>query len=205
MAAHRPSSNDDKLSSFKLVVFGAGGVGKSSITMRFVSNTFTTDYIPTIEDFYRKTCRIDGRVCSLEILDTAGQEDFSALRDQWVREGDGFVLVYSCTSRQSLRELNSFRERIHLVNEDAAHVPMVIVCNKVDLSTSRQVSRDEGLQFAQQLGNIPLIECSALAGAGCEEVFYTCVREIRRVRNTVKAPAPAPPKKGFFASLCVLL
>jgi GTPase KRas len=71
-----------------------------------------------IEDCYRKTLPVDDVVTSLDILDTAGQEDFSALRDQWVREGNGFVLVYSITNRQSFRDLALFRERILLVNDE---------------------------------------------------------------------------------------
>jgi len=163
------------------VVFGSGAVGKSSVTLRFVSDTFTPEYLPTIEDCHRKTCTVDGIVALLEILDTAGQEEYGALRDSWVRQGDAFLLVFSCTSRLSLKELGLFRERILLVNEEREmQIPMILVCNKVDLKTERRVTQQEALAVAKEYGNIPYVECSALEGSGCDEAFYAAVRSARQ-------------------------
>lgn len=164
----------------KITVFGAGGVGKSSVTLRFVTDTFNSEYLPTIEDCYRKNVEVDGKPAFLDILDTAGQEEYSALRDQWVREGKAFLLVYSCTSRQSFEEIPQFRERILMVNEDE-DVPMVLVANKCDLEHERQVSYQEGKKLADQYGGIPFIECSALKSINCDEVFHAAVRQIRNV------------------------
>eukprot|EP00456_Euglypha_rotunda_P022355 TRINITY_DN18892_c0_g1_i4.p1 TRINITY_DN18892_c0_g1~~TRINITY_DN18892_c0_g1_i4.p1 ORF type:complete len:181 (+),score=22.85 TRINITY_DN18892_c0_g1_i4:77-619(+) len=160
-------SKNDRLNPYKVVVFGSGGVGKSSVTLRFVTDTFTTEYLPTIEDCYRKTCLVDNRAAYLDILDTAGQEEYSALRDQWVREGKAFLLVFSVISRQSFEEIPNFRERILLVNEDTV-VPMVLVGNKVDLESERKVTKEEAESLAKSYHNIPYVECSALKGQGCE-------------------------------------
>jgi GTPase KRas protein len=184
-----------------VVVFGSGGVGKSSITLRFVTDTFSPEYLPTIEDCYRKNCLVDNKTAFLDILDTAGQEEYSALRDQWVREGRAFLLVYSCTSRQSFDEIPAFRERILLVNEDEV-VPMVLVANKTDLDAERKVSREEGQRLAEDYGGIPFVECSALKGLNCNDVFYASVREIRKMdANKKKEEEPSP---GPF-SWCTLL
>ncbi len=65
---------------FKVVVLGSGGVGKSALTVQFVSGCFMEKYDPTIEDFYRKEIEVDGSPCVLEILDTAGTEQFASMR-----------------------------------------------------------------------------------------------------------------------------
>src|SRR3954467_14324927 len=84
-----------------VVVLGSGGVGKSALTVQFVSNTFIEKYDPTIEDFYRKEIEVDGQPCVLEILDTAGTEQFASMRDLYIKNGQGFVVVYSITSQQT--------------------------------------------------------------------------------------------------------
>merc|ERR1711916_68155 len=78
---------------YKLVVLGSGGVGKSALTVQFVQNIFVDKYDPTIEDSYRKQTEIDGQQCLLEILDTAGTEQFTAMRDLYMKDGQGFGLV----------------------------------------------------------------------------------------------------------------
>ena len=65
----------------------------------FSQSYFVTDYDPTIEDSYTKQCVIDNKVAKLDILDTAGQEEFSAMREQYMRTGEGFLLVFSVTDK----------------------------------------------------------------------------------------------------------
>ena len=71
------------LSTFPQVVLGSGGVGKSALTFRLITDNFVTEYDPTIEDDYRKAINIDGQVERLDILDTAGQEEYNSMRDMW--------------------------------------------------------------------------------------------------------------------------
>ncbi|KAJ2908056.1 Ras GTPase, partial [Coemansia aciculifera] len=80
---------------YKVVMLGTGGVGKSMLTTRFINGEFSHEYDPTIEDSYRKQCQIDGDLCVLDILDTAGQEEYAAMRDYHIRSGHGFIIVYS--------------------------------------------------------------------------------------------------------------
>jgi hypothetical protein len=82
-------------------------------------NHFVETYDPTIEDSYRKQVQIDGQSCMLEVLDTAGQEEYIALRDQWIRDGEGFVLVYSISSRSSFARIQRFHSQIQRVKETA--------------------------------------------------------------------------------------
>ena len=77
---------------YKLVVVGAGGVGKSALTIQLIQNQFMEEYDPTIEDSYRKQVVVDKEACHLDILDTAGQEEYSAMKDQYMRTGEGFLI-----------------------------------------------------------------------------------------------------------------
>lgn len=127
------------LREYKLVVVGGGGVGKSALTIQFVQSHFVDEYDPTIEDSYRKQCVIDEEVALLDVLDTAGQEEYSAMREQYMRSGEGFLLVYSITSRNSFEEIATFYQQILRV-KDKDYFPVVIVANKSDLDAERQVS-----------------------------------------------------------------
>merc|ERR1711902_348066 len=90
---------------YKIVVLGSGGVGKSALTVQFVQGIFVEKYDPTIEDSYRKQVEVDGQQCMLEILDTAGTEQFTAMRDLYMKNGQGFVLVYSITAQSTFNDL----------------------------------------------------------------------------------------------------
>ncbi|KAI4106774.1 MAG: hypothetical protein L6R37_001976 [Teloschistes peruensis] len=125
------------LREYKLVVVGGGGVGKSCLTIQLIQAHFVDEYDPTIEDSYRKQCVIDEEVALLDVLDTAGQEEYSAMREQYMRTGEGFLLVYSITSRQSFEEIMTFQQQILRV-KDKDYFPIIIVGNKCDLDGERQ-------------------------------------------------------------------
>jgi len=92
-------------------------------------------------DSYRKQCVIDDEVALLDVLDTAGQEEYSAMREQYMRTGEGFLLVYSITSRQSFEEIITFQQQILRV-KDKDYFPMIVVGNKCDLESEREVSTE---------------------------------------------------------------
>lgn len=174
---------------YKLVVLGTGGVGKSALTIRLVTDNFLEDYDPTIEDSYRKLSTIDGDQVVLDILDTAGQEEYTSMQDQWMREGNGFLLVYSTTSRSSFDDIATFKDKI-LRAKDVDNVPIVLVGNKCDLEGQRQVSASEGNGLAQKMG-CKFMETSAKERINNEDCFYEVVRAIRRAERPAR-PAPAP-------------
>lgn len=166
------------MKTYKLVIVGAGGVGKSALTVQFVQNLFVEKYDPTIEDSYRKQVDIDGESCMLEILDTAGQEELTAMRDQYMRSGHGFVLVYSITSTASFNDIADLRNQICRV-KDSDSVPIVIVGNKCDLEKDRQVATDNGRSLANQF-KCGFLEASAKEKINVNEVFYELVRTINK-------------------------
>jgi len=164
---------------YRLVIVGAGGVGKSALTIQLVNHLFQDEYDPTIEDSYRKQVEIDGETCLLDILDTAGQEEFSAMRDQYMRTGEGFMLVYSIINRETFEEIATFRQQIRQVKEDEK-VPMILVGNKTDLEDERVVIAKEGQDLAKSF-DCPFIETSAKVRNNVDEAFFEIVREIRKM------------------------
>lgn len=178
---------------FKVVVLGSGGVGKSALTVQFVSGTFMEKYDPTIEDFYRKEIEVDSAPCVLEILDTAGTEQFASMRDLYIKNGQGFVVVYSLTNHQTFQDIRTMKEQIVRV-KGSERVPLLLVGNKVDLEHQREVTTNEGATLAQ-LWNCPFLEASAKNRCNVNEVFAEIVREMNY--------NPAKDKRNYCC--CVLL
>ncbi|KAF4182927.1 hypothetical protein CNMCM8927_009031 [Aspergillus lentulus] len=146
---------------------------------QFVQNVWIESYDPTIEDSYRKQIEVDGRQCILEILDTAGTEQFTAMRELYMKQGQGFLLVFSITSMSSLNELSELREQIIRIKDDEK-VPIVIVGNKSDLEEDRAVPRARAFALSQSWGNAPYYETSARRRANVNEVFIDLCRQIIR-------------------------
>lgn len=160
---------------------------------------------------------IDNQACMLEVLDTAGQEEYTALRDQWIRDGEGFVLVYSISSRSSFSRIKRFHHQIQRVKESVASspsypgspisamsaqapVPIMLVGNKSDRVTEREVSTQEGHALARELG-CEFVEASAKNCINVEKAFYDVVRILRRQRQAAMRPstqanAGRPPRAG---------
>ena len=122
------------MTHYKLVVLGAEGVGKSSLVIQLIWNQFVDNSDPTIEDWYRKQISVDDELCLLNILDTAGEESHSGRRDQQIREGEGFLLVFDSTNAKSLEDISHYYEQIKRA-KGTDWVPMVLVGNKRDLPT----------------------------------------------------------------------
>jgi len=120
----------------------------------------------------------DGETCMLDILDTAGQEEYSAMRDQYYRVGQGFIITYSITSRGSFDVCKQLYNNMKMV-KDSDWVPAILVGNKNDLESEREVTTNEAIELAKEL-NIPFVETSAKTRENIENLFETLVRVIPR-------------------------
>ncbi|KAI7906405.1 ras-like protein 3 [Cokeromyces recurvatus] len=167
------------LREYKIVMVGEGGVGKSAVTIQFIQSHFVDEYDPTIEDSYRKQCVVDGECALLDILDTAGQEEYSAMREQYMRNGEGFVLVYSITSVRSFEQVQKLYQQISRV-KDLDLFPVILIGNKCDMESHRQVPSYVGRSLAEHYG-CQFLETSAKQRINIDEAFYGIVREIRRL------------------------
>lgn len=183
----KQSDRQSYAQTYKLVVVGGGGVGKSAITIQFIQSYFVTDYDPTIEDSYTKQCVIDDIPAKLDILDTAGQEEFSAMREQYMRSGEGFLLVFAVTDRASFDETFRFHRQILRV-KDRDEFPMLLAGNKADLEHQRVVSTQEARDLSAQL-RVPYVECSAKLRVNVDQAFHELVRVVRRFQALERTPA----------------
>jgi len=165
----------------KVIMVGSGGVGKSALTLQFMYDEFVEDYEPTKADSYRKKVVLDGEEVQIDILDTAGQEDYAAIRDNYFRSGEGFLCVFSITEDESFQASQEFREQILRVKGDDS-IPFILVGNKSDLTERRQV----GLRQAQdraEAWRVPYVETSAKTRENVDKVFFDLMREIRARKN----------------------
>merc|ERR1712173_207312 len=180
-------SDPNGTNEYKIVVLGGGGVGKSALTIRLVTDNFLDEYDPTIEDSYRKQVQIDEQTAILDILDTAGQEEFSSMQDQWMREGKGFLLVYNICSTTTFDEVKQLRDKILRAKEEDT-VPIVLAGNKCDLrdpNNPKQVTLEKGKNLAA-LWKVPFFETSAKEKINNEECFYEVVRQIRKMEKSTE-------------------
>ncbi|KAH3671745.1 hypothetical protein OGAPHI_000450 [Ogataea philodendri] len=172
---------------------GAGGVGKSSLTVQFVQGVYIESYDPTIEDSYTKEIEVDGRACNLEILDTAGVAQFTAMRELYIKSGQGFLLVYSVTDKSSMEELMAIREQVMRI-KDTQNVPMVLVGNKCDLTNDRELTPEDGIEVSKKWNKTPFYEASAMYKMNVEDAFIDVVRQI--IRKEAQASAPTRSGSG---------
>ncbi|KAK6966701.1 P-loop containing nucleoside triphosphate hydrolase protein [Favolaschia claudopus] len=189
------------MDQWTIAVLGDGGVGKTALAVQFTLNCFVGQFpvifrwhccrltIPTIEDAYRKQFVLDNSMCLLSI------EEYGALRDQWVREGQGFILVYSIASRSSFDRLELFREAARRVK--TGNPILMLAGNKADKLSEREVSKEEGAALAQQFG-CDFMETSAKTTQNVERVFANLVRALRQTRNS--KPGVASKNRG-----CIIL
>ncbi|CAI9734110.1 GTP-binding protein Rit1-like [Octopus vulgaris] len=192
---------------YKVVILGDGGVGKSALVIQFVCHRFLEYHDPTIEDAYQQQARIDGEPAQLDILDTAGQPEFTAMREQYMRKGEGFIICYSITDRRSFEEAITYKKLIDRVR-NREDIPIVMVGNKCDLEEMRKVSSDEGSALAVQFG-CPFYETSAILRQCVDDVFHSLVREIRHKEREALAAMEKQNRKrnrirrlrAFFKSL----
>eukprot|EP01114_Cavostelium_apophysatum_P014218 TRINITY_DN3634_c0_g1_i1.p2 TRINITY_DN3634_c0_g1~~TRINITY_DN3634_c0_g1_i1.p2 ORF type:complete len:193 (-),score=54.31 TRINITY_DN3634_c0_g1_i1:951-1529(-) len=188
----------------KIVILGGGGVGKSALTVFFVNGMFVSNYDPTIEDSYRKLVEVDGRQWHLEILDTAGTEQFTAMRDLYVKGGEGMLIVYSVTSMASFLDACGIREQAVRVRESESF-PLVLVGNKCDLYQERTILTSEGQQLASKW-KCAFLETSAKNGINVTAAFETLIRQIQKNRpRSAPKSSPSSEEAGGARRRCILI
>ncbi|ROL55138.1 GTP-binding protein Di-Ras2 [Anabarilius grahami] len=170
----------EQSNDYRVVVFGAGGVGKSSLVLRFVKGTFRDTYIPTVEDTYRQVISCDKSVCTLQITDTTGSHQFPAMQRLSISKGHAFILVYSITSKQSLEELKPIYQQILAIKGNIENIPIMLVGNKSD-ETQREVKTEDG-EAQSKTWKCAFMETSAKTNHNVTELFQELLN-LEKKRN----------------------
>ena len=163
---------------FKILLIGDSGVGKSHLLLRFADDTYTASYISTIGvDFKIRTVTISGKNCKLQIWDTAGQERFRTITSSYYRGAHCIMVCYDIADRETFKNLPNWLNEINKYASE--NILIKIVGLKLDLSDDRQVTSEEGLQFATTRGLL-FDEVSSKDKENIEEVFLDLTREVLR-------------------------
>lgn len=193
------SLNQDYDYLFKLLLIGNSAVGKSSLLLRFSDNIFNESFLPTIGvDFKIRTFDLNNKTVKLQIWDTAGQERFKTITSSYYKGAHGIILTYDITDKQSFREIDNWLTEVE--KHASENVNKLLVGNKCDLESNRQVPYEEGKALAEKLG-IKFIETSAKNSINVENAFFTMANEIKgRVQPTdnvvTKKPEDGRKKLG---------
>uniref|UniRef100_A0A6B2LK37 Uncharacterized protein n=1 Tax=Arcella intermedia TaxID=1963864 RepID=A0A6B2LK37_9EUKA len=179
---------------------GSGGVGKSSYLIRFATDIFIEDYDPTIEDTYRKQIKVDNSLYMVDLLDTAGYEEWSGMgkwMDLGLKNSDGFIFMFSLTWERSLKDLQEERAKAMRLQERDV-IPHVLIGSKVDLEGEREVPFVEAQKVADSWG-CSYFEVSAKANKNVSLPIEQLVRDINRIRYP--SAQPTARKQGG----CILI
>ncbi|XP_029458446.1 ras-like protein family member 11A [Rhinatrema bivittatum] len=183
-----PESSDHVISKeIKLAILGSSNVGKTAMTVRYLTRRFIGDYEPNAGNLYSRLVNVEGEQLFLQIQDTPGyiqvQEDFFHVTDsisKCVQWAEGFLLVYSITDYTSYQSIRPLYQYIRKVHPDSK-VPVVIVGNKGDLLHARQVQADEGIQLANELGSVFVEISTSESCQDVSDVFQHLCKEVSKL------------------------
>ena len=174
---------DYKHEVINVVILGLGGVGKTCISLQFVKGEFTDNYLPTVEDEFEKEVVVDGKTYLINIVDTAGQEDFRDFRFRMINSGDCFLFVYSVENESSLNYIQEIYDDV--LASKKMLPPTLILGNKCDLPEPFVVTKGEAKATSKQKwGGIKIIETSAKTGKNINEAFERLIRMFKKFNNS---------------------
>lgn len=145
---------------------------------------FVEDYEPTKADSYRKTLILSGTECQIDILDTAGQEDYAVVRDNYFRSGEGFLCVFSLVDRESFAGVSEIRDSVLRVKVDE-RTPLILVGNKADLNDGREVPQEDAASLAGSWG-VPYIETSAKTKMNVDKIYYDLMGMVQQRKESLE-------------------
>jgi small GTP-binding protein len=163
------------MAAHSVAVLGAGGVGKTCLILRFTRDTWDSDYIPTIQDYFEKGVVQDGVEYTLKIIDTAGQDEMQAITDIGIKDSEACVIVYSVTSQVSFNEAEKYRNKV-IQFSPQNQSRLVLAGNKCDLP-DRAVTKAAGEELAQKWG-CEFFETSAKENLNISCLFEAALRTI---------------------------
>ena len=163
--------------TFKIVIFGDAGCGKTTLTQRFLTNLFVSDSKMTIGvDFEVKSLIVDENKVKLQIWDFGGEERFRFLLPTYVRGAKGGLFMYDITNYSSLAHIDDWLTVIRKEIKPEDSFPIIVVGGKADLNEYREVLSEDGIKIAKSRGVDGFIECSSKTGENVNESFDALTR-----------------------------
>jgi len=177
----------------RLCVLGDGNVGKSALTIRYFQDQFVEDWDPTIEDLYVKQDQVDGKFFHLEVQDTAGQEQFALLREDYIQHAHGFLIVYAVAGNNALKSMKNIETYFNDIKRfHGENIPIIIAANKIDLR--REIETEVGEDIVKKLKenhkSMAYIETSAKTKKNVPEAFKELCTLVLREQHSDKGPDP---------------
>ena len=172
--------SNQELIDLKIGILGISFVGKSSLVYRFIYDKFLSEQEATIEEQFSKTLILENINCKLDILDTAGQDDYQSMIDTWINSVDGYILVYSIDNYESFEAIKVRYDRI-IKNKKNKNFSIIVVGNKSDLTNNRKVTTEEAENYCKEL-NVNFLECSALENINVKETFLSCAKNLLKIQ-----------------------
>ncbi|XP_004603822.2 ras-related protein Rap-2c-like [Sorex araneus] len=184
-AALRPARD------YRVVLLGSVAVGKTALATQFACGRFPEQCEPSVEDLFSKVIEVNRAPALLEIVDTVGAEHLVTLKDLYIKNSDGFVVLYSVCSEASFEAVRPLRARMGRLR-GAKAVPLVLVGTKADLDADREVLPARGFALAREW-SCPFLEVTAKSKMLVDQVFTQVVREMEALAPRPAAVARVPP------------
>eukprot|EP00055_Hartaetosiga_balthica_P014669 m.81927 g.81927 ORF g.81927 m.81927 type:complete len:178 (+) comp8661_c0_seq1:38-571(+) len=177
------------MKEYKICLLGSGAVGKSALAIQYTEERFVESYDPTVEECYRKQTKFNDEPVVLEIIDTAGTEQFTSMVELYIQNCQGFVLVYDVTKKQTFEDLTAIKDKVWNTKKCSKKnaPPMVVIGNKTDVE-GREVLFATGHAQAKEW-NAVFVETSAKDRTNVDKAFEQLMGNL------------APKKKGGCAIL----
>jgi small GTP-binding protein len=181
----------------QILLEGDGGVGKSTLLMRYIFALFCEEYDPTIEQCYRKPVRLLDNDHVLEFIDSAGTVEFAHMRYRDMTIADGIVVVFAVTSRPSFEQVPTIVQaiRTHAIDGNNNVKPFLLVGNKIDCQSDRVVQTEQAQALAESIGAVGYLETSARSAFNVTEAFMSIGLEVVRTFHQTHTSTRASSRK----------
>ncbi|KAL0376236.1 UNVERIFIED_CONTAM: Rac-like GTP-binding protein ARAC3 [Sesamum calycinum] len=193
----------------KCVTVGDGAVGKTCLLISYTSNTFPTDYVPTVFDNFSANVVVDGSTVNLGLWDTAGQEDYNRLRPLSYRGADVFILAFSLISKASYENVSKKSDCLPLSSRKVMSILGHFCHVLLDLREDKQffvdhpgavpITTAQGEDLKKVIGAAAYIECSAKTQQNVKAVFDAAIKVV------LQPPKQKKKKKRKGQKACSIL